>query len=208
MLREHVRVGVDVERLVLRPLRDAETAARVDLPDLVAGVEHAPGHLGDAFDRDLEPREPVGQEPVADVDVHGVDREPVFGGEGERVVELLGQDAELRRRRPRVERLAFGRGQAAPRGAGARVHADPHRGARRAASPPLELRAQVEVHVDAALDQRVDVGCRQVRPGEADLVRPTSRSRARAEPRPASTRRSPPSPGRARTRAPPAPAGP
>ena len=171
MLGEQDRVRVDVERLVLAPLRHAEPATGVHLADLVPGVHDAPGHLGHTLDRDLEARQPVGQEPVADVAMQGVDRERVLGGESECIVELFGQDAELRRLRLRVERLTLRRGQAAPRGAGARIHADPDRGARRPPPPPVELREQVEVHVDPRLEQRVDVGGRQVRAREADLVR-------------------------------------
>jgi hypothetical protein len=96
-----------------------------------------------------------------------VEREVVVASDREGVVELVEQDPELGRPvASRVEVAQLGvRG-----GPDAGVDADAHRGTRRAAAPPIELREQVEVHVDAGVEQRIDIGGRKVRPREADLL--------------------------------------
>jgi hypothetical protein len=141
----------------------------------MSGVEEPAGRRGDALDRDLELRKAVGEQTVADVEVHRVDTQVMLLGERERVVDLLVEDAELGRPRSRVEGLVRQRVRpATPRRSGPGVHADADRRAGRAPPPPVELREQVDVHVHSGVDDRVQVAIRQVRARVADLVgRPT-----------------------------------
>ena len=133
----------------------------------MAGVHEPPGHRRGALDRELERGKRVREHSPTDMQMDRVEREIVVASGREGVVELFDQDAELGRpAASRVRSPGFGvRG-----GSDAGVDADADRGARRAAAPPVELREQVEVHVDAGVEQRVDIGGRQVRPGEADLL--------------------------------------
>jgi hypothetical protein len=165
------REVVHVERLVPLDLRDAEAAADVHLRQPVTRLTDALGHRRHAFEGDAEPREVLRQEPVARVHVDRVDPQVVLGGDRERLVQLLGEDPELRRPGARVERLVGGGSSlGAPGRAGAGVHADPDRGAGRPPSPPAELRQQVQVHVHAGGEEDVQVALGDVRAGVADLL--------------------------------------
>ena len=92
-----------------------------------ADVDQRAHHRRHPPDALLEHRELLVQVAVADVDVQGVDREIVLVRDGDRVVELFGEDAELRWSRTGVQRLAG----PAPRRADPGVHAHAQRRPRR-----------------------------------------------------------------------------
>ena len=108
----------------------------------------------------------VGQVAVADVEVDRVDDEPILARQRDRLVELLGVDAELGRSAAAVERLVV----AAPGRAGARVDAQADRRPRRAPPEAADLAEQVEVHVHAVREDHVEVALGDVGARVADLV--------------------------------------
>ena len=175
MPRQDRGPGVEVERpIALLQLR-AQAAAGVDLLDRTAGVLQAAHHHGRLGDGVVERRQVLVEELVAEVEVDGVDGEVVAPRDRERLVELLGVDAELRRLLAAVdaEALLVG-GRGADRhvgvgGAGPGVHADADATPGPAPPEALELRDQVDVHVHARGQDGVEVGVAQVRPRVADL---------------------------------------
>src|SRR5665648_857980 len=112
-----------------------------------------------------ERRQVVVEQMVADVKVDRVDSEVVGARHGERLVEALRVDAELGRLVAAVVAdAALGAG-----GADAGVDADADRAPAIPPPVPVDLADEVEVHVDAALEDHVEVAVAHVGAGVADL---------------------------------------
>ena len=97
VLGEDAGVGVQIERPLALTHHRGEPAAGVDLADRAAGVHRLPHHGGGRRDGAVERRQVVVEEVVADVEVHGVDRQVEGAGNVQRLVEALRVDPELGR---------------------------------------------------------------------------------------------------------------
>ena len=166
MPRQDRGVRVEIDRLLLLPRRRAEPAADVDLGDRVAGGAQPFDRLDRRRERPLEASQAIRQPAGSRVEMDRVDRAAVARGRRDGVVEPLEADPELRRPVAGVlEMLVVA-------GAGSRVDPDPDRRPRRPPAVALDLADRVEVEVDAAGEEDVEVAFGDVRAGVADLVGP------------------------------------
>ena len=164
MARQDRGVCVEIDRLLLLPRRGAEPATDVDLADRVAGGAQPFDRLDRGEERPLEATEPIGQPARSGVEMDRVDPQPMARGRRDRVVEPLEADPELGRPVSGVLEVLV------VAGADPRIDPDPDRRPGRSPAVALDLADRVEVEVDAAGEQDVEVALGDVRAGVADLV--------------------------------------
>ena len=158
-------VGVEIDWLLGRAGRYAETATDVDLGDPMAGGDEACRDAGDPGECRFERGQAVLPEPTrAGVEVDRVNREAVPSRGGQRVRDPVLVDPELRR-----PLAAVGEAGVVAR-AGSRVDPEPDRPSRIAPPDALDLADRIEIEVDRRRKQDIEVPLRDIRAGEADRV--------------------------------------